>query len=74
MPSSVQVKARDPDDGENAHIDFRLLSVSREHDTGAGPGDPRASASASAPALPLAIDPMSGDLFVNASLEHSATG
>lgn len=70
MPSSVQVKASDPDDGENAHIDFRLLSVRREHDTGAGPGDPRASA----PALPLAIDPMSGDLFVNASLEHSATG
>ena len=62
----VQVRASDPDDGENARVEFRLLAVRREGEPDTQQAQPFA--------IPLLLHPVSGDLLVNASLENFQTG
>ena len=64
--SCVQVRASDPDDGENSRVEYRLLSVRRESDPETQQPQPFA--------IPLVIHLVSGDLLVNASLENLQTG
>ena len=62
----MQVRASDPDEGENSRVEYRLLSVRRESEPETQQAQPFA--------IPLVIHLVSGDLLVNASLENFQTG